>query len=173
MGLKYTLAFIQAPLYILASGIKLSLFPFSPADVLSFGEHKFISVVFCMNKLIKIAAYGFALWIVPFIASFPFVDAQGNYTIPETFFKSIMVVAGAATGVILSVSYYAGVKRNFFGEGVVIGVVWLAINLSLDLVMVYAGFFRMTPAQYFTDIGLRYLCIPIYTIGMGYALKQK
>jgi hypothetical protein len=126
-----------------------------------------------MNKLIKIAIYGIIMWLVPFIVSFPFVDAQGNYTIPETFFKSIMVVAGAATGVILSVSYYAGVKKNFFGEGVVIGVVWLAINLSLDLVMVYAGFFKMSPAQYFTDIGLRYLSIPIYTIGMGYALKQK
>jgi len=126
-----------------------------------------------MNKLIKIAIYGLVLWLVPFIASFPFVDAQGNYTIPETFFKSIMVVVGALTGVLLSVSYYAGIKKNFFGEGVVIGVLWLAINLCLDLVMVYGGFFKMTPLQYFTDIGLRYLSIPIYTIGMGYALKNK
>jgi hypothetical protein len=126
-----------------------------------------------MNKFIKITGYGIALWIIPFIASFPFVDAQGNYIIPETFFKSIMVVVGSAAGVILAVSYYTGVKKNFFGEGVIIGIVWLAVNLALDLAMVYGGFFKMTPAQYFTDIGLRYLSIPFYTIGMGYALKQK
>lgn len=126
-----------------------------------------------MNKLIKIILYGIIIWLVPFIASFAFVDSGGNYTIPETFFKSIMVVAGALTGVVLSVSYFSGVKKNYFGEGVVIGVIWLAINLSLDLAMVYGGFFKMSPAQYFTDIGLRYLSIPIYTIGMGYALKKK
>jgi hypothetical protein len=143
------------------------------SHVLSCGEHRLIPRGIYMNKLIKIASYGLVLWLIPFIASFPFVDAQGNFTIPETFFKSIMVVVGAATGVLLSVSYFSGVKKNYFGEGVVIGVVWLAINLSLDLAMVYGGFFKMSPAQYYTDIGLRYMSIPIYTIGMGYALKKR
>lgn len=126
-----------------------------------------------MNKFIKIVIYGIVIWLVPFIVSFAFVDSLGNFTIPETFFKSIMVVVGALTGVVLSVSYFSCVKKNYFGEGVVIGIAWLAINLSLDLAMVYGGFFKMTPAQYFTDIGLRYLSIPIYTTGMGYALKRK
>lgn len=126
-----------------------------------------------MNKLLKVLSYGFLLWLVPFIAAVPFVGADGNYTIPEKFFKSIMVVTGSACGVILSVSYFSAVKNNFFGEGVVIGVIWLAINLGLDLAMVWGGIFKMTPIQYFTDIGLRYLSIPIYTIGMGYALKKR
>jgi hypothetical protein len=126
-----------------------------------------------MNKLLKIVSYGLALWTVSFMASIPFVDSQGNFTIPETFFKSIMVVVGTATGVVLSVSYYSSVRKNYFGEGVVIGVIWLAVNLGLDLVMVYAGFFKMSYAEYFADIGLRYLSIPLYTIGMGYALKKK
>ena len=126
-----------------------------------------------MTNLLKMLSYGIILWIAPFFASFPFVDSQGNYTIPETFFKSIMVVVGAATGVVLSVAYFSSVKKDFFGVGVVIGLVWLAISLAADLVLVYTGFFRMSFMQYFMDIGLRYLSIPIYTIGMGYALRQK
>ena len=125
-----------------------------------------------MNKLLKMIVYGLVLWMVPFFAAFPFVDPQGNYTVPETFFKSVMVVVGAATGVVLSVAYFASVKKNFFGEGVVVGAIWLTINVAIDLAFVSSGFFRMTFTQYFTDIGLRYLSIPMYTIGMGYALKN-
>jgi hypothetical protein len=126
-----------------------------------------------MNKLLKMLLYGLFLWLVPFIAAFPFVDAMGNYTIPETFFKSIMVVVGAFAGVVLSVRYFSSVKKDFFGVGVVLGVVWLAVNLGLDLILVSLGFFKMTAASYFTDIGLRYLSIPFYTMGMGYALRNR
>lgn len=126
-----------------------------------------------MGNLLKMLSYGIILWVVPFLASFPFVDSQGNYTVPETFFKSVMVVVGAAAGVALSVAYFRRIKKDFFGVGVVIGVAWLIISLGLDLFMVYAGFFKMSYPQYFTDIGLRYLSIPIYTAGMGYALRHK
>ncbi len=126
-----------------------------------------------MSNLLKMLSYGLILWIVPFLASFPFVDSHGNYTVPETLFKSIMVVVGTAAGVVLSVAYFGSVKKDFFGVGVIIGLVWLAVSLAADLVLVYTGFFRMSFTQYFTDIGLRYLSIPIYTAGMGYVLRQK
>lgn len=126
-----------------------------------------------MNKYIKIVLSGIILWLIPFIAGFPFVDAKGNFLIPETFFKTIMIVVGSLVGVILAVRYFKAVKEDFVSEGVLIGVSWLFINLAIDIVLVFTGFFPMTVAQYFTDIGLRYLCIPIYTIGLGYALKQK
>jgi hypothetical protein len=45
-----------------------------------------------------------------------------------------------------------------------------AINLAIDIVLVSTGFFGMTLTQYLTDIGLRYLSMPIYTICLGYAL---
>ena len=125
-----------------------------------------------MKKHAKMMAYGLLTWLIPFIISFLFVDAQGNFTIPETFFKSIMVVTGAFTGVILAVRYFKDVKEDYAKEGMILGLVWLIINLALDLAFVQAGFFRMTILQYFTDIGLRYLSIPIYSIGLGYALKQ-
>lgn len=126
-----------------------------------------------MNKYLKIVLYGFIVWFVPFIVSFAFVDQQGNFTIDETFFKSIMVVTGALVGVVLAVRYFRDVETNYVNEGIVLGVIWLVINLALDLSMVFGGFFQMGVMDYFTDIGLRYLAMPIYTIGMGYALMQQ
>lgn len=127
-----------------------------------------------MHKYIKIIGSGILLWLIPFLVSFLFFDMNTQQlTIDETFFKSIMVVVGALTGVTLAVVYFKGVKKNFLNEGIVLGIAWLVINWTIDLVLVFQGFFPMTVGTYFTDIGFRYLAILFYTIGMGYALKQK
>ncbi|MCL7412138.1 MAG: hypothetical protein M8353_00770 [ANME-2 cluster archaeon] len=101
------------------------------------------------------------------------MDAHGNFLIPETFFKSIMIVVGGLVGVTLAVIYFKEIEQDFVREGITIGVVWLIMNLVFDLVFMSAGFFPMTVTQYFTDIGMRYLMIPTFTIGMGYILHQK
>ncbi len=126
-----------------------------------------------MDKRIKIVLLGMLSWIIPFVVSFFFVDATGNVTIGMTFFKTIMVITGALAGVALAVHYFKGVKDRHLEEGIVIGVTWLIINLGLDSVMVYSGFFPMSFMQYFTEIGLRYLSIPIFTIGMGYIVDHQ
>lgn len=126
-----------------------------------------------MNRYLKIIAFGLATWIIPFLFSFLFVGPGGNFLIPETFFKSIMVVTGALVGTSLAVKYLLGADGHYFKEGIYIGSSWLAINLAIDLIMVYLGFFDMTFIQYFTDIGLRYLSIPIFTVSIGYILEKK
>lgn len=89
-----------------------------------------------MNKYMKIVLFGFFLWLIPFIAGFPFVDPSGNFLIAETFFKSIMIVVSALVGVTLAVMYFKEIRTDHVREGVTIGVVWLVINLCLDLVFV-------------------------------------
>lgn len=126
-----------------------------------------------MNKYLKMFLYGLIVWMVPLVVSFAFVDRQGNFTIDETFFKSIMVVTGALVGVVLAVRYFRDVETAYVNEGIILGVIWLVVNLALDLSMVSGGFFQMTVGQYFRDIGMRYLAMPIYTIGIGYALMQE
>jgi len=126
-----------------------------------------------MNKYAKITLFGLVIWLIPFLVGFLFVDQEGNFIISETFFKSIMIVIGSIVGVILAVKYFKGIKANFIKEGIILGIVWLIINWIIDLIMVSIGFFPMTIGKYFTDIGLRYLSMPIFTIGLGYALKQK
>ena len=126
-----------------------------------------------MNKYLKIVLFGFILWLIPFIVGFLFVDAKGNFLIPETFFKSIMIVVGSLVGVILAVRYFKDINSDFVIEGILLGSVWLVINLAIDIFLVTLGFFPMTIIRYFTDIGLRYLSIPIFTTGLGFALKQR
>ena len=126
-----------------------------------------------MNKYLKIVLFGFILWFILFISGFPFVDSSGNFLIPKTLFLSIMFVVGGLVGVTLAVMYFKEIETDYVREGVTIGVVWLVICLGLDLAFVLIGLFPMTVTQYFTDIGLCFLNIPIYTIGMGYALMQK
>ncbi|MCD4740074.1 hypothetical protein K8R43_02665 [archaeon] len=127
-----------------------------------------------MNKIVKIVGLGILLWLIPFLASFPLFDPVTNQTvIPETFFKTIMIVIGALVGVAFAVYYFKGIKKDYLKEGAVIGIAWLVINWMLDLAMVSAGFFSMSVETYFTDIGLRYLSILIFAVGMGYLLEKK
>ena len=84
-----------------------------------------------------------------------------------------MIVEGSLIGVILAVRYFRDINVDHVKEGIILGMVWLIINLVLDLGMIFAGFFPLSIIPYFTDIGLRYLTIPIYTIGLGLALKRK
>jgi hypothetical protein len=83
-----------------------------------------------------------------------------------------MIVVGVLVGVALAVTYFKDIRTDYVKEGIMIGVIWLIINLGVDMVLVSAEFFPMTVTQYFTDIGLRYLSIPIITTGIGYALHQ-
>ena len=126
-----------------------------------------------MNKYLKMVLFGLIVWLIPFIVSFAFVDRNGNFLITETFFKSIMIVTGSFVGVVLAIKYFEGVETDYVKEGVLLGTIWLVVNLAIDLSLVYGGFFPMTFTQYFTDIGMMYLIMPIYTIGMGYILMQK
>lgn len=126
-----------------------------------------------MNKYEKIVLFGLVIWLVPFLVGFLFIDQEGNFIISETFFKTIMIVIGSLVGVILAVKYFKSIKTDFIKEGITIGIVWLIINWIIDLIMVSIGFFPMTVVKYFTDIGLRLLGIPMFTIGLGYALKQR
>ena len=116
--------------------------------------------------------FGLILWAVPFFSGFPFVDASGNFIVDEIFFKTIMILVGGFTGVILAVAYFKNIRTEYVKEGILLGTTWLVISLGLDLVMMGVGFFPMTITEYFAEIGLRYLIMPMYTIGMGYALMQ-
>lgn len=126
-----------------------------------------------MQKIFKIIWFGFLTWLIPFLVSFLFVGPNGNYFIPQTFFKTIMIITGALVGTFLMVKYFSKVKEKYLNEGITIGLYWLVINLLIDLLLVGGGFFNMSVASYFTDIGLRYLAIPIYSIGLGYVLEKK
>ena len=125
-----------------------------------------------MNKNKKILFYGLLTWIVPFVVALLFIDQNGVYRIDILFFKSIMVVTGALTGIYLLVKYFRDIKTDYIREAANVGVAWFGINIILDLIMVKTGIFNMTYINYLTQIGFTYTTIIIYSLGLGYTLKQ-
>ena len=110
--------------------------------------------------------YGILIWVAVFIVAMAvFSFRESN----RPLFESIMPVAVTAATVFFAQLYFTRVEKDFLKEGVMLGLVWLAINLLIDLPMMFAGPLEMTLAEYFADIGLTYLIIPVITLSTGLA----
>jgi hypothetical protein len=124
------------------------------------------------NKYLKNLGYGFLSWLIPFLTSLLFYTREGGLTIDIFLFKSVMIVVGSVTAAFLIVSYFKAINADYLKEGIVLGLTWLGINILLDLLILVA-MFGMPAGDYFTQIGLRYVVIPVMTITVGAALKNK
>jgi uncharacterized membrane protein YpjA len=63
-------------------------------------------------------------------------------------------------------------QLHYFKEGIIIGITWFGINILLDL-LVLIPMSGMSIADYFAQIGIRYLAIPAISIAVGTALENK
>jgi uncharacterized membrane protein YpjA len=125
------------------------------------------------NKNLIIIWYGFLSWLIPFVASFLFFNQSGQVTIDEALFKSIMVVVGMLTAVILLLRYFKNVKlgKDLLKEGLIVGIAWYVINGVLDYVTLVTVF-KMPLLAWIYGIGVRYLAIPIVSVGMALSKKK-
>ena len=125
-----------------------------------------------MKKYLKITAYGFLAWLVPFLSAFFFYTREGKLNIDIFLFKTIMIIVGSITGAILLVYYFKKVGEKYLQEGIVIGVIWFCLNILLDMAILLP-MSKMPIPDYFTQIGLRYLVMPAMSIAVGAALANK
>ena len=125
-----------------------------------------------INKHIRNILYGFLAWLIPFVASFFFYSKEGGLTIDIFLFKSIMIVVGSISAAILLVSYFKKIDTAYLNEGIIVGLTWFGINILLDL-LVLIPMSGMSVADYFTQIGLRYLVMPVMSIMIGASLANK
>lgn len=124
-----------------------------------------------MNKNLKIILYGFLVWLVPFAVSFIIFPLR---TSMRPLFESVMPLVLTIIVVILSYYYLKNLETNLVKEGVLIGLSWLAINLIIDLMLFLpASPMQMNILDYFMDIGLTYIIIPVITVGMGIMANNK
>ena len=112
-----------------------------------------------MRKYAKILAFGGISWAIPFLVSLPLYSRDGQVAIDYNLFKSIMVVTGTLVGCILLAVYFKK-QRASFGEGLRVGVIWYAVNVLLDL-LILVPLSKLTIPEYFLQIGIRYLSIVI------------
>jgi uncharacterized membrane protein len=113
---------------------------------------------------------GFLSWLVPFAVSFLFVDRTGQFMIPQPLFKSVMVVLFGGLGTALLAFAFSRIPPTA-RSGFMLGMYWLVMNLVLDLV-VLVPLVHMPVVTYFSDIGLRYLLIPIIATAIGLVAQR-
>ena len=125
-----------------------------------------------MKKYQRNILYGFLAWLIPFVTSFFFYTREGGLTIDIFLFKSIMIIVGTFSAAVLLVSYFKYINADYLKEGIVIGLTWFAISILLDL-LVLIPMSGMSIADYFAQIGIRYLAIPAMCIAVGAAVENK
>jgi hypothetical protein len=116
--------------------------------------------------------YGFLAWLIPFAISVFFYSNEGKLSIDLLLFKSIMIAVGSISAAFLLVSYFKIIKTSYFNEGIIVGATWFGINILLDL-LILLPMSGMSFADYFAQIGLRYLAIPAMSMAVGTALENK
>ena len=123
------------------------------------------------KKYLKNVFYGFLAWLIPFVTSFLFYSKEG-LTIDIFLFKSIMIVVGSISSVILLVSYFKKISTAYLKEGIIVGIVWFGISILLDL-LILVPMSGMSIADYFMQIGIRYLSMPAMSIAIGASLANR
>lgn len=125
-----------------------------------------------MKKYLKNVFYGFLAWLIPFAASFLFYTKEGKPTIDIFLFKSIMIVVGSASAAFLLTAYFRKIHAAYLKEGIIVGLTWFVLNIGLDIA-VLIPMSHMPFPDYFAQIGLRYLVMPVMSIMVGAVLADK
>jgi hypothetical protein len=124
-----------------------------------------------MKSIKKAIILGFFSWLIPFVISFLFFNQKGQLLINELLFKNIMIVVASYFSAFLIIKYFKAVDKNYVKEGIMLGVLWLVINLVLDMVTIVP--MGKPISVYLSQIGLGYLMIPAMTILAGKILEIK
>lgn len=119
----------------------------------------------------RVVAYGLLTWLVPFAASFLFFGKAGHPVLPIGLIKSIMILIGASLGGVLLFRLFKEFSASL-ESGIAIGSVWALMNILLDL-LILIPLTKMNLGEYFSEIGLRYLLIPIMAGAMGAVGSQQ
>jgi hypothetical protein len=106
---------------------------------------------------------GFLSWLLPFLFAFPvFPLKQTN----PALFDTVMSLAVIGTAALLGRRYFRGIAdRPAVAEAMLLGFLWLAINLVCDYPMFSYGPMKMTAARYYSEIGAGYLLYPAFLAG--------
>jgi len=123
-----------------------------------------------MKKYLKIGLFGFLVWLIPFAVSFLIFPLR---TSNRALFESIMPVVITICVVLFSIIYLRRIETDFLKEGILLGVIWCAISLIIDLLLFMEGPMKMSFTDYLMDIGLTYLIILIVSVGFGYLLEKQ
>jgi len=116
-----------------------------------------------MGAFGKLMLFGFLLWITVFISSFIIFPLRSSN---PPFFETLISIFLVLFTVVASYVYFSNsllsIKRALHA-----GITWMIVNIIIDLPLFSFGPMKKDLADYFTDIGLTYIIIPIITTGIA------
>jgi hypothetical protein len=121
-----------------------------------------------MTSIRKALLLGLVVWLVPFAVAFCIFALKTSW---RSLFESIMPVTLAAVVVGCALFYFRNVEAPSLREGLLLGLLWWAISLAIDLPLMLSPPISMPLLEYVADIGLTYLMIPILTLGIAQAAR--
>ncbi|HET6423239.1 MAG TPA: hypothetical protein VFG20_06120 [Planctomycetaceae bacterium] len=107
---------------------------------------------------------GFIIWLVPFLVAVASMPVKTSW---RSLFESIMAVTVASMTVLSASWYFRRHSPHSIGEGIALGLVWMAISVCIDLPLMLGPPVNYTVTEYVGDIGLTYLMMPIIVAGMA------
>jgi hypothetical protein len=126
-----------------------------------------------MDKNLRIFFYGFLVWLIPFLVSWPLYSPKGEPLYDLQVIKSFLIVVGSLVGALLAIRYFRDTEKDFAKEGAILGFSWLVINSVLDIIVLVYLLKGMDLSAWAGQIGIRYLVMPIMTIAMGVAMEMR
>ena len=121
-----------------------------------------------MKSFRRALGLGLLMWLVPFaiaFAAFPFRESW------RSLFESVMAVAVCGSAVGLGLMYLRKFEAVDVRDGLMVGLLWWVMSVLIDLPMFFGGPIEVTVAEYFADIGLTYVAIPVITTGLAAAMR--
>jgi hypothetical protein len=103
---------------------------------------------------------GLLSWFLPFLMGFvlsPLKRANAPL------FTSLMYLVVLVTAGLLLAWYFRRRPLSPY-EAVMVGALWLVINLICDFPMFAFGPVKMTPASYYSEIGVVYATFPLFAL---------
>lgn len=116
-----------------------------------------------MRKYGVVFGWGFLVWLVPFVFAVALQPVKENHRL---LFESIMPVVVCVTATVAAYSHLRG-RPDALKAGIRAGVIWMLVSIVIDLMMFSGGPKKMPIGEYFADIGITYLIIPVVCVGMG------
>jgi hypothetical protein len=101
---------------------------------------------------------GLASWAIPFAISFLLFPLKKSNA---PLFETLMALAVLLTAGALFQRYFRG-RAASAGEALLVGTIWLAVNLAMDYPMFAYGPMKMPAGTYYSEIGLVYLTFPAF-----------
>jgi len=118
----------------------------------------------------RVFLYGLGVWVGLVAVSLVLLPFEGD---DDALYESIKAAALVAIALGFTIGYLRAVARSSAAEGVLVGVLWAAVVLALDLGLYALGAFTIGLGEYFTDVASSYLAIPVVTtLAMGFLVPR-